>query len=127
MGVNNFKDGINVNQQRRKDRLLIPAEIKELSDLNGIVKISSVFPSDKNILQKLLGGVGIQLSVKPLKLHPVKCMFKYKKRPTVTPALIQHESLDIAQYIDEMRTKESNIIDDAMFDDLELPIKDIGV
>lgn len=127
MGVNNFKDGINVNQQRRKDRLLIPAEIKELADLNGIVKISSVFPTNKNIMQKLLGGVGIQISVKPLILHPVRSAFNYKERPTVTPALIQHESLDIARHIEEMRNRESNIVNDTMFDDLELPIKDIGV
>jgi type IV secretory pathway TraG/TraD family ATPase VirD4 len=117
MGVSNFKDGVSVNPQRRKDRLMMPSQIKELPDLKGIVNISSSGSLKKTIVQKLLGSVGIEPSIEPLLLHPVISSFKYRNRPTVTSHLVQHESLEIDAHINAMKDIEGESNEPEEFDE----------
>jgi type IV secretory pathway TraG/TraD family ATPase VirD4 len=44
LGIENFKDGINISRNRRVRRVLLPSEIKQIKNLHGVVQISGYPP-----------------------------------------------------------------------------------
>lgn len=92
IGVSEFRDGVNVSQQRRKERLLIPAEIKELPDLTAVVKIASVTLTDQS-------NSIFRSHNKSIVLPPVIARLKYVKRPVLWAQFEQREALNIDKYI----------------------------
>lgn len=103
IGVNDFRDGLNVSQQRRKDRLLLPAEIKALPDLNAIVKTANVTITQKTLKQKVLEKIGLETQNRSIILPPVNCHLNYKNFPVLHTEFDQRDDLDIKAFINDIR------------------------
>ncbi len=41
MGVSDYRDGISLNEQKRKELLFLPSDISNLKDLRGIVRFAN--------------------------------------------------------------------------------------
>jgi Type IV secretion-system coupling protein DNA-binding domain len=128
IGVNDFRDGVNVSQQRRKDRLLLPAEIKALPDLSAIAKIANVTITDKSTFDKIVETVYVSYKNKSIVLAPVNAHLRYKTYPTLWSEFKQRKDLDIWEFIYAIQERiddAEKLAQDIVFEDFEdLPLEE---
>ncbi len=107
-GANEFRDGVNLSQERLQENIVIPSEIMSLKDLEFYIKLSNGFPVSKSKIkyqnQKDVANKIEEKTLKNLESTPIPIDDKPKSQKVLAQKKLKQKKLIESEAKQELET-----------------------